>query len=148
VRGLEPWAAAAMSSLMIAVVPELTCYYYSFLAVLALLYYKRKEAGIALVAVTALTSFVDWAPTQFLSRSFPWKYLRVMPTWLAEQYTLMSVVTLAGIGWIIYDFGWRAHRTPAAVEAVPAPPPPEKPRGGPETPRASSARHSKRKRRH
>jgi hypothetical protein len=53
VRGFAAWEAAALSAMMIAVVPELTCYYYSFLIVMALLWVKRKEVGLALLAVTA-----------------------------------------------------------------------------------------------
>ncbi len=107
VRGFAPWEAAALASMMIAVVPELTCYYYSFLIVMALLWEKRKEAGMALLATTAATGFIDWAPTQFIANWFPWAaQLRVMPTWLDEQYTWMSVATLLGIGYILYDFGF------------------------------------------
>ena len=50
VRGAEPWVACALSATMIAVGVELTCYYYSFLIVVALLYNKRKEAGAMLLA--------------------------------------------------------------------------------------------------
>jgi hypothetical protein len=105
-RGMQPWEAAALASIMIAVVPELTCYYYSFLIVPALLWQKRKEVGMALLAVTAATGFIDWAPTQFLPDGFPWTRLRVMPTWLDEQYTWMSIATLIGIGYILYEFGY------------------------------------------
>ena len=68
VRGFAAWEAAALSALLIAVVPELTSYYYAFLIVLALLCAKRKQVGLALLAVTAATGFIDWAPTQFLPR--------------------------------------------------------------------------------
>jgi hypothetical protein len=120
VRGFAAWEAAALSSLMIAVVPELTCYYYSFLIVLALLYEKKKEVGIVLLGVTAATVFIDWAPTQFLPRGFPWSYLQ-MPTWLDEQYTYMSVVTLLGIGYMLYEFGIVAHRIAPARAVAGAP---------------------------
>jgi hypothetical protein len=121
VRGFAPWEAAALSSLMIAVIPELTCYYYSFLVVLALLWSKRKEVGVALLLATALTGFIDMAPTQYLPLQFPWTRLRIMPTWLDEQYMWMSIATLGAIGWILYEFGFVA-RTEAAVAAnvVPA----------------------------
>ena len=126
VRRADPWLAVALSSFMIAVAFELTCYYYSFLLVSALLWHKRREVGVVLLAVTAATSFIDWAPTQFLVDTAPWKYLKFMPTWLAEQYTLMSFVTLAGVVFIFYDFGWimRREPPPPAVE-VPAPVPAE-----------------------
>jgi hypothetical protein len=109
VRGLAPWEATALASVMIAVVPELTCYYYSFLIVVALLWEKRKEVGLALLAITAATGFIDWAPTQFLPRKFPW----MMPTWLDEQYTWMSIVTLLGFGYILYEFGFVSRKEPA-----------------------------------
>lgn len=118
VRGMTPWEATALASLMIVVVPELTCYYYSFLLVMALLWSRRKEVGITLLAVTAATGFIDWAPTQFLPDGFPWARLRVMPTWLDEQYTWMSVATLLGIGYILYEYGFVRN---ANVELEPAP---------------------------
>ena len=116
VRGMTAWEATALSSMMIAVVPELTCYYYSFLIVMALLWHTRKEVGLALLAVTAATGFIDWAPTQFLPRVFPLNYLQ-MPTWLDEQYTWMSVATLLGIGYILYHFGFvpKSEPVPATV---------------------------------
>ena len=117
VRGMTAWEATALSSLMIAVVPELTCYYYSFLIVMALLWHTRKEVGLALLAVTAATGFIDWAPTQFLPRVFPFSYLQ-MPTWLDEQYTWMSVATLLGIGYILYEFGFVPKWEPVAVPAA------------------------------
>ena len=89
VRGAEPWVACALSAMMIAVGVELTCYYYSFLIVVALLYDKRKEAGAMLLAVTASTSFIDWAPTRFLPETGIWRWLK-MPTWLDEQYMWMG----------------------------------------------------------
>jgi hypothetical protein len=35
-----------------------------------------------------------------------------MPTWLDEQYTWMSIATLAGFVWILWQFG-RERRTRA-----------------------------------
>ena len=114
VRGMTAWEATALSSMMIAVVPELTCYYYSFLIVMALLWHTRKEVGLALLAVTAATGFIDWAPTQFLPRVFPFTSLQ-MPTWLDEQYTWMSVATLLGIGYILYEYGFVPKSEAVAV---------------------------------
>jgi hypothetical protein len=105
VRGAEPWVACALSATLIAVGVELTCYYYSFLIVVALLYDKRKEAGAMLLAVTASTSFIDWAPTRFLPETGIWRWLK-MPTWLDEQYMWMGVMTLIGFAWIMYRFGF------------------------------------------
>lgn len=154
VRGSEPWVAAALASVMIAVIPELTCYYYSFLVVPALLWLKRRQAGIALLAVTAATGFIDMAPTQWLPRGFPWGHLRVMPEWLDEQYTWMSIATLAGLGWILYEFGY-VKQTDAAVlaseplasgssEASKSPPSEPPPRSSRSAGRAKSSSRRKR----
>jgi hypothetical protein len=99
----EPWLACAMGSMMIAVGVELTCYYYSFLFATTFLYYKRKEAGAIMLAVTALTGFIDWAPTKYLPTTGPLASLRISQ-WLDEQYMLMSVVTLVGFVWIMHLF--------------------------------------------
>ena len=146
VRGREAWEATALGSLMIAVVPELTGYFYSFLIVPALLWTRRRAAGLALLAVAAVTSFIDWAPTRFLPPRWPWTRLQ-MPTWLDEQYTCMSVVTLAGFCWILYELGFARRPAAAATDttaaaaaaatdarsvlASPLPPPTSHPRPGP-----------------
>jgi hypothetical protein len=116
VRGVEPWVACALSATLIAVGAELTCYYYSFLVAVALLYEKRRETGLALLAVTATTGFIDLAPTRFLPNSGPWIWMK-MPTWLDEQYMWMAVVTLIGFGWILYRFGFVPEAAPAAAGA-------------------------------
>jgi hypothetical protein len=67
-----------------------------------------------LLAVTAATSFIDWAPTRFLPRRPPWDHLQ-MPTWIDEQYMWMSVVTLLGFAVILYEVG-RAPRPPENVQ--------------------------------
>ena len=130
VRNRTPWEAAALSAVMIAAIPELTCYYYSFLIVLALLWSKRAEAGMALLAVTAGTGFADMAPTQYLpSQGLFWSRLNhLMPTWLAEQYTLMSAITIAGLVYILYEFGFSPRAALATepiwpTEPLPAPAP-------------------------
>jgi hypothetical protein len=105
VRGVEPWVACSLSVTLMAVGPELTCYYYAFLIAAALLYGARREAGLALLVVTAATGFIDWAPTRFLPNTAPWIFMK-MPTWLDEQYMWMAVVTLIGFGWILYRFAF------------------------------------------
>ena len=116
VRGADPWVACCLSATLIAVGVELTCYYYSFLIVVALLYEKRKEAGAALLAVTAATSFIDWAPTRFLPDAGIWRWLK-MPTWLDEQYMWMGIVTLVAFGWILYRFGFVGQSDEAVAAA-------------------------------
>lgn len=113
VRASEPWEAAALSAVLIAAIPELTGYYYAFIIVPALLWFRRTEVGLVLLAVTAATGFIDWAPTRHLPRQFPWTQIQ-MPTWLDEQSTLMSAVTLAGFAYILVRFGGATAGTIAA----------------------------------
>src|SRR6185295_3784261 len=87
----------------IAVGIELTCYYYSFLFATTFLYYKRKEAGAILLGVTAATGFIDWAPTKYLPTTGPLANFH-MSQWLDEQYMFMSIATLLGFVWIMYEF--------------------------------------------
>jgi hypothetical protein len=114
VRGVEPWVALSMGTMMMAIMFELTCYYYSFMFVVAFLYEKKKEAGALLIAATAMTGFLDWAPTKYLPNSRPWDHLR-MPQWLDEQYTWMSLAIIVAFVWILYRF---AFPEPQAVPAV------------------------------
>jgi len=120
VRGVATWEATALGATLIAVVPELTSYYYSFLVVPALLWATRRRAGLALLAVTATTSFIDWAPTQFLPDRAPWTSLQ-MPTWLDEKHTLMSAVTLLGLAYILLGVKDANDEGPAAKRGRPPP---------------------------
>lgn len=93
VRKAEPWVAAALSATFIAVGVELTCYYYAFIMAVAVLYEVDERVGRILLVCTAFTGFVHWAP------------LKGMPSWLDEQYTLMSVGTLVAFVVIVWNFG-------------------------------------------
>jgi hypothetical protein len=104
-RGVEPWVALSMGTMMMAIIFELTCYYYSFMFVVAFLYEKRKEAGALLLAATAMTGFLDWAPTRYLPNTPPWDHLK-MPQWLDEQYTWMSLAIIVAFVWILYQFAY------------------------------------------
>jgi hypothetical protein len=116
-RGVEPWVALSMGTMMMAIMFELTCYYYSFMFVVAFLYEKRKEAGALLVAATAMTGFLDWAPTKYLPNTPPWDHLR-MPQWLDEQYTWMSLAIIVAFVWILYQFAYpQAEPVPAVAGA-------------------------------
>ena len=106
-----------MGSMMIAVGVELTCYYYSFLFATTFLYSKRKEAGAILLGVTAATGFIDWAPTKYLPSTGPLANFRISQ-WLDEQYMLMSVVTLVGFVWIMYEFAIKPQPTEVAEAPV------------------------------
>jgi hypothetical protein len=92
-RDAEPWAAAALGTTFIAFGAELTCYYYSFVVVVALLHSKSERVGTWLLLLTAITQVVAWAP------------LRGMPTWLDEQYTLISAVTLLAFAMVASEMG-------------------------------------------
>jgi len=135
VRGADPWVTAALSSTLIAFGVELTCYYYSFLIVVALLYAKREVAGRWLMAVTAFTQFIGWAPIQgipdWLAKILPASIRNAtvvrhfgMPTGLDEQYTWMALATLVGFVMIAWDMMAARHAELAAagapVQAIPA----------------------------
>ena len=118
-RGVEPWVALSMGTMMMAILFELTCYYYSFMFVVAFLYEKRKEAGALLLAATAMTGFLDWAPTKYLPNTPPWDHLR-MPQWLDEQYTWMSLAIIVAFVWILYQFAYPEPEAAAATAGGPA----------------------------
>jgi len=135
VRGVDPWVATALSATMIAFGAELTCYYYAFILVVALLYAKHEMAGRWLLGVTAFTQFIGWAPIQglpsWLGKVLPSSLRGTgaasfgMPNGLDEQYTWMSLATLVGFTAIAWDMmkARRAALSPAAVvpEGQPAP---------------------------
>jgi hypothetical protein len=91
-RHVEPWMAAALGVTFIPIGVELTCYYYAFILGVAVLYEKREEVGRWLLYLTAATSFIAWAP------------FRGMARWLDEQYTLMSLATVAVFALILWRF--------------------------------------------
>ena len=98
VRGREPWVASALGALFIPFGVELTCYYYAFLMAVALLHADRPWVGVVLLICTALTGFLAWAPLPYMS------------SWFDEQFTFMSIVTLAAFVFI----AWRYARERAA----------------------------------
>jgi hypothetical protein len=94
-----------LSATVISFGSELTCYYYAFLIIPALLYAVVPRAGEWLLWLTALTQFLGWAPINHLPnwlKSLMPASLRQssfvtnfsMPNGLDEQYTWMSVGTL------------------------------------------------------
>ena len=95
-----------MGAMMMAVGVELTCYYYSFLFAVALLYHKRTEAGAILLGITAMTGLIDWSPTRYIPDVKPWMGLK-WSQWLDEQYMAMSIATLLGFVWILYRFAYQ-----------------------------------------
>jgi hypothetical protein len=101
----ELWVSASLGAGLIAFGSELTCYYYCFLMAMAPLHEKRREAGLMLIALAAATQFIAWTPFAGMSG------------WLDEQYTAMSVLTLAAIGSL-----WWLFTEKGAVGALPPEP--------------------------
>lgn len=118
VRRAEPWQALALSTTFIAFGVELTNYYYSFIIVVALLYAKREVVGRWLLAATAFTQLVAWAPIRKLPSWFPAPVRNLgMPTELDEQSTLMSVALLVAFVMIAWDMMEAARPTLATPKA-------------------------------
>ena len=104
VRRADPWEAIALSATFIAFGVELTNYYYSFVIVVALLVAKREVVARWLLAATAFTQLIGWAPIRKLPGWFPAALRGLgMPTDLDEQYTLMSVATLVAFVMVAWD---------------------------------------------
>jgi hypothetical protein len=118
-KDAEPWVACALGGMMMAVGVELTCYYYSFLFAVTLLYHKRRDAGAILLGATAVTGLIDWSPTRYLPDVKPWMNFKVSQ-WLDEQYTMMAFFTLAAFAWILYRFAYvrPIEESPVAAAAV------------------------------
>jgi len=132
VRGVDPWVATALSATLIAFGAELTCYYYAFLIVVALLYAKHEIAGRWLMAVTAFTQFIGWAPIQgmpsWLGKILPSSLGNAaalknfgMPTGLDEQYTWMALATIFGFVMIAWEMmaARQAALAPAGAQVPP-----------------------------
>jgi len=114
IRGVEPWVTVALSSTVIAFGSELTCYYYAFLIIPALLYAVAPRTGEWLLWLTAFTGFIGWAPIEripkWVQNLMP-ASLRDstaitslgMPKGLDEQYTWMSLATLIVFALIARD---------------------------------------------
>ena len=99
-RRPEPWIAAALGVLFLPFAVELTSYYYAFLLVPALLWTEKRSAGIALLLLSAFSQLVSLGP---------WLGL---PTWRDEQYTLISLATLAVCGGILLAFALEKEEGP------------------------------------
>jgi hypothetical protein len=122
IQGLEPWAIVALSSTLILFGSELTCYYYAFLIIPALLFAKVPRAGEWMLWMTALTQFIGWAPIkgfpQWLKNIMPASMRESpivrnlgMPTGLDEQYTWMSLATMV----IFVMIAWELYATRKAT---------------------------------
>ena len=131
IRGAEPWVVVALSATIITFGSELTCYYYAFLIIPALLYAVVPRAGEWLMWLTALTQFLGWAPItkmpQWVQALMPASIRQSafvtnfsMPTGLDEQYTWMSVGTLIVFALIARDLYLlrKKAENPVAVPAM------------------------------
>lgn len=130
-----PWMAAAFGSMFIAVGVELTCYYYAFIIIPAMLWEKRRDVGWALLALTALSEIVSFGNEIGLK----W-----LPGWLDEQYTLISAATLVAFGLVLWWFGpWGDEKPVEATAAPSAAPSAPSERKGPRRRTASTAGRSR-----
>jgi hypothetical protein len=92
----EPWVIAALGITFIPITTELTCYYYAFIIGVAVLYEKRPDVGWILCLLTAAS--------EFYSVPEPLDKLGVFATWIDEQYTLISALTVFAFGVILWRF--------------------------------------------
>jgi hypothetical protein len=86
-RSKETWLVAAAAVGLIPIATELTCYYYAFLLVLALLTVERDEIGIMFVGLSLVSCIVP----AFL-------------VWDEDTYALLSLAVLGALGataWIL-----------------------------------------------
>jgi hypothetical protein len=130
IRKVEPWVTVVLSATVISFGSELTCYYYAFLIIPALLYAVVPRAGEWLLWLTALTQFLGWAPINkmphWLQSLMPASLRQSafvanfsMPNGLDEQYTWMSVATL--IVFVLIARELILARQPAALPALAGP---------------------------
>jgi hypothetical protein len=103
-RNAEPWAAAALAASLIAVLFELTSYYYAFILALALLAAKHERYAAWLLGLTTASCLVAVAPLPF------------MPTWEDEHYLWISLLSLLVFAAMLWDFG--QSRVPGALAAT------------------------------
>jgi hypothetical protein len=131
IRGAEPWVVVALSATLITFGSELTCYYYAFLIIPALLYAVVPRAGEWLMWLTAFTQFIGWAPInkmpQWIQALMPASLRQStfvtnfsMPNGLDEQYTWMSVATLVVFVLTARDLHLLRKKA-ESPDAVPAP---------------------------
>ncbi|MBT8467681.1 MAG: hypothetical protein KJN97_02935 [Deltaproteobacteria bacterium] len=87
-RRLAPWAVLAGSTMLIIGFFELTCYYYSFVILMAPLAIERLRYSVALILMTItgiiLQFFIGWYDEQYI-----WETVAVL---LALSYILIDVV--------------------------------------------------------
>jgi hypothetical protein len=82
---LPAWTGAALCASLAAFAPQLSCYYFVFLVIVALLYAHRSGVGVILLAFCAATQYLAWAPFSF------------MPVWYDDLYFVMSVLAIMAL---------------------------------------------------
>jgi hypothetical protein len=101
-REREGWIALALAACLVPFLVEMTCYYYAFLVVPALLVERRRAVGAILLVLSALGQFLSLAP-------FPG-----MPTWRDELYTALSLLTVIALAAVLALFVGRRAAVPSA----------------------------------
>lgn len=105
--GVDPWLGAAMGTGFIVIGAELTNYYYCFLMGIAVLHEKKREVGAILVALCAVSHWLNWGPNAWMSH------------WLDEQYVTMSLAALFAVFAIWWSFTKSAADAVAPEEPLP-----------------------------
>jgi hypothetical protein len=103
----ELWIAAALGTGYIVAGAELTCYYYCFFIGLACLHEKRREVGLILMVMLATTQVIASASVPGLSG------------WLDDQYTNMTIASLAACIAIWFMFSKEGEALAVAAEGLP-----------------------------
>ena len=102
VRRAEPWMTLSLGSTLIAVGPELTCYYYSFILAVALLHARQDAVGPLLLGVTAVSQAMALPP------------IHGWLIWPDEVYTFISAVTVGAFALTLW---WFARGAPEPARA-------------------------------
>lgn len=89
-RRLDDWALVSLSTLLMVGVFELTCYYYSFVVLLAPLALRRLRYAAALLVM------VVWG-----------QVLQLQVGWYDVQYTYETAIVLGAMLYILLDIAWR-----------------------------------------
>jgi hypothetical protein len=94
----------ALGATSIAFFAELTCYYYAFVIIVALLAERRGGVARLMLAITTATQLIAaWGG------------------WTDEQYVAMSVTTLAGLSAILAWFAFVSDRAPMVASSMAEP---------------------------
>jgi hypothetical protein len=93
-RRMADWELTAMSTLFIVGIFELTCYYYTFMILMALMALKRIRYSVA-----------------FLIMCIASQILQMNIGWYDEQYVAESVCIMAAQLFLLFGFAWEFFNT-------------------------------------